>query len=214
MIRGLYLLPILLSVAFYCRAGAFEEGGAAYMAGNYKLAAKKFMEVADKNDHRAMYALGSMYAAGRGVPRDYRKAFELFSRAARYGRVDARYKLGIMYQEGLGVARSDRRAARSFHDAAIKGYGPAQFQLGMCYANGRGVKQDLILAGTWLTVADASLEKRPLVPAQTPDTDSGGPKAMQMLDSGVVKQQLHKILARLSPEQQKSVAQRAREYMH
>ena len=51
-----------------CYAGAFEEGGAAYRAGDYELAAKKFMEVADKNDHRAMYALGSMYAAGKGVP--------------------------------------------------------------------------------------------------------------------------------------------------
>ena len=215
-----FLLPLLLCAACYCHAGAFEEGGAAYRAGDYELAAKKFMEVADKNDHRAMYALGSMYAVGKGVPLDYRKAFELFTRAARYGRADARYKLGILYQEGLGVARNDRRAARSFHDAAVRGYGPAQFRLGLCYAQGRGVTRDLVQAGAWLTAADVRLREQPLISADPPrqaqaesktdaDADAMGP-----VDAGIVKQELQKVLAQLSAEQRQSAAQLAREYLH
>ena len=203
-----------LCTVLYCHADAFQEGGAAYKAGNYELAAKKFMEVADKDDHRAMYALGSMYAVGLGVPLDYRKAFELFSRATRYGRVDARYKLGILYQEGLGVARNDKRAARLFHDAAIKRYGPAQFRLGMCYANGRGVTQDLVKAGAWLAVADNSLQQRPLVPVENTEAGAAGSEAMRAVDSGLVKQELEKVLDQLSAEQRQAAAQLARDYMN
>jgi len=214
MLNKYILLPVVyVCTVLCCHADAFQEGGEAYKAGNYELAAKKFMEVADKDDHRAMYALGSMYAVGRGVPLDYRKAFELFTRAARYGRVDARYKLGILYQEGLGVTRNDKRAARLFHDAAIKKYGPAQFRLGMCYTNGRGVTQDLIKAGAWLAVADNSLQQRPLVPAENPETEAAGPEAMRTVNSGLVKQELTKVLDQLSPEQRQTAAQLAREYM-
>ena len=213
-IKYLLSLCLWICVVSTCYSGAFEEGGEAYKAGNYELAAKKFMEVADKNDHRAMYALGSMYAAGKGVPQDFHKAYELFSRAARYGRVDARYKLGILYQEGLGVARNDKRAARMFHDAAVKGYGPAQFRLGMCYVKGTGVTQDLVRAGAWLAVAEDNLRKNPLVAAdaQTTTGENKEPEAMKLVDSGVVKRELDKVLAQLSPEQQQAAAQLAREY--
>lgn len=210
-LRYFLYLFLWLCVVSDCYCGAFEEGGEAYKSGDYELAAKKFMEVAGKNDHRAMYALGSMYAVGRGVPLDYRKAFDYFTRASRYGRVDARYKLGILYQEGLGVARNDKRAARLFHDAAIKGYGPAQFRLGMCYQSGRGVTQDLVRAGAWLTAADDSLQRRPLVPAE--NTETLAAETMRIVDPGLVKQELKKILAQLSPEQRQAAAQLAREYM-
>ena len=209
-----FIIPILfLSVVRMACAGAFEEGGAAYKAGDYELAAEKFMEVADKNDHRAMYALGSMYAAGRGVPRDFRKAFELFSRAARYGRLDARYKLGIMYQEGLGTKKNDKRAARLFHTAATKGYGPAQFRLGMCYANGFGVKQDLVKAAAWLAVADDSMQKKPLIAADAQSSTTEEPESMQVVSPGIVKQELEKVVMQLSQEQREAASKLAGEYM-
>jgi TPR repeat protein len=214
MFHKYHLFPVLyVCCALYCHAGTFEEGGEAYKAGDYELAAKKFMEIADQNDHRAMYALGSMYAAGKGVPRNYQKAFELFTRAVRYGRVDARYKLGILYQEGLGIKRNDKRAARLFHDAAIKGYGPAQFRLGMCYANGSGVAQDLVKAGAWLAVAEASLQRTPLVAADARDATESEPDVIPAVDSGIVRQERQKILVQLSPEQQQAAATLAREYM-
>ena len=207
------VIILFLSVMSVCRAGVFEEGGAAYKAGDYELAAKKFMEVADKNDHRAMYALGSMYAAGKGVPRDYKKAFELFTRAARYGRLDARYKLGIMYQEGLGTKRNDKRAARLFHSAATKGYGPAQFRLGVCYVNGLGVAQDPVKAAAWLAVADDTLTKEPLIAADGQSSTTEEPEAMQVVSPGIVKQELEKALSELTPEQRDAASKLARQYM-
>lgn len=213
MAHKYHLLTVLyVCTTFYCHAGTFEEGGEAYKAGDYELAAKKFLEIADQDDHRAMYALGSMYAAGKGVPRDYAKAFELFTRAARYGRIDARYKLGILYQEGLGIKRNDKRAARLFHDAASKGYGPAQFRLGKCYADGRGVTQDLVRAGAWLSLADANLQRNPLVAADAQSTTAEAAGSMQIVDYEVVKRELEKVLAELSPEQQQAAAKLAGEY--
>lgn len=204
---------LFLSAAGMSYADPFDEGGTAYKAGDYELAAKKFMEVADKNDHRAMFALGSMYAAGKGVPRDYRKAFELFSRAARYGRLDARYKLGILYQEGLGTGKNSKRAARFFHAAAKGGYGPAQFRLGICYANGIGVKQDPVRAAAWLAVADDTLRKKPLIAADAHGSANEEPDAMQVVSPGIVKQELKNVLDVLSPEQREAAAKLAQEYM-
>lgn len=204
---------LLLGAARMSYADAFEEGGAAYKAGDYELAAEKFKEVAGKNDHRAMYALGSMYAAGKGVPRDFRKAFELFSRAASYGRLDARYKLGILYQEGLGTKKNDKRAARLFHAAAIKGYGPAQFRLGMCYAKGFGVQQNPVKAAAWLAVADNSLKMRPLIAADAKSPTADEPETIQVVNSGIIKQELEKVLAELSPEQREAASKLASEYI-
>lgn len=214
MLKNYFIISfVFLSLISECHAGAFEEGGAAYKAGDYELAAKKFMEVADKNDHRAMYALGSMYAAGRGVQRDFTKAFELFRRAARYGRLDARYKLGIMYQEGLGIKKDNKRAARIFYSTANKGYGPAQFRLGMCYANGIGVQQDPVKAAAWLALADDTLQKRPLIVAADQILTGDEPESMQVVSPGIVKQELEKVVAELSPEQREAASKLVKEYM-
>ena len=59
-------------------ADTFKGGGDAYQKGDYATAAINFLDVAEKGDHRAMYALGSMYAAGTGVEKDYKEAYKWF----------------------------------------------------------------------------------------------------------------------------------------
>ncbi len=146
---------VFLSIV-YCQtiyADIFKEGGDAYLKGAFEIAAKKFKEAAEKGDHRAMYALGSMYAGGTGIEKDYKKAFKWFSSAAKYGRVDAQYKLGLMYEEGAGVTQNYKQAARLYSKVAKKGYAHAQFKFGMLYAKGNGVKQNDVKAYAWLVVA-------------------------------------------------------------
>ncbi len=208
------LIPILCAcVVCDSYSGAFEEGGKAYKSGNYELAAQKFMEVADKNDHRAMYALGSMYASGKGVDQDYKKAFGLFRQAARYGRPDAHYKMGIMYEEGLGVGQNYKRALRMYQFGAKKGYGPAQYRLGMCYLKGLGVEHDPVKASAWLTVADANLQRKPVVAADSGADDDNELGAMNIADTGLINTELTKIMEGMSQEQQESARKLAREYM-
>lgn len=147
------LLPVLLLFcSFYSRAD-FKEGGAAYIRGDYETAAREFIPLAERGDHRAMYALGSMYSAGQGVEKDLKKAFELFSEAAKNGRADAMCKLGLMYEQGLGVKKDLKKAARLYQKSAKQGYPLGQYRLGLTYMNGMGVKQNPISAYAWLTVA-------------------------------------------------------------
>ena len=46
-----------------------------------------------------------MYENGRGVPKDYIKAAEVYKKAAEQGALYAQHNLGIAYREGRGVQR-------------------------------------------------------------------------------------------------------------
>ena len=131
----------------------FEEGGAAYMRGDYETAAAEFIPLAERGDHRAMYALGSMYSSGQGVEKNLKKAFELFNEAAKNGRADAMYKLGIMYEEGIEVEKNYKKALRLYQKSSKKGYPLSQYRFGLMYEKGLGLKPDPINAYAWMTVA-------------------------------------------------------------
>ncbi len=131
----------------------FKAGGDAYKRGDYETAAKEFIPLAENGDHRAMYALGSMYAAGHGVPRDLKEALKWFRKAAAYGRPDAQYKIGLMYDRGLGLRQDYRKALSWYGKSAKNGFGLAQYKIGLMYIAGHGVKQNFIKAFAWLKTA-------------------------------------------------------------
>ena len=151
------IFVIILLVTSVCNATAdFKSGGAAYMSGDYETAAREFLPLAEKGDHRAMYAIGSMYAGGQGVPLDLKEAFKWFQKAASYGRPDAMFKIGLMYDGGHGVENDSKKALHWFGKSATSGYNLAQFKLGEMYAEGRGIKQNLAKAYAWANVAASS----------------------------------------------------------
>jgi len=217
MTRTLLVLAAwMLLAAGAGAADVFREGGDAYKKGDYETAAAKFLEVAEKGDHRAMYALGSMYAAGRGVEKDYRQAYKWFSSAARYNRPDAEYKLGLMYDEGIGIRQNAKLAARWYNRAARQSYPDAQFRLGLLYAQGRGVRLDDTRAYAWLTVAKQNYLQRAGI--EKPQADAAEIQAEQrQLDAfadihlGVIETSLQEIGARLGPEQFAEAESLARE---
>lgn len=131
----------------------FQSAGDAYKRGDYETAAKEFLPLAENGDHRAMYALGSMYSVGRGVKQDFQEAFKWFQRAAKYGRPDAEYKLGIMYAQGFGVEQNYRRALSWWGKSAKKGYALAQNKIGQMYLEGKGVPQSNVKAYAWSAMA-------------------------------------------------------------
>lgn len=146
------LLSLLLAYPMFSYAD-FKDGGDAYINGDYETAANEFMPLAERGDHRAMYALGAMYAAGQGVEKDLKKAYELFDEAAKNGRADAMHKLGLMYEQGLGVKRDTRKAARYYRKSAKLGYPLGQYNFGLIYMKGIGVKQNPVNAYAWLVAA-------------------------------------------------------------
>jgi len=193
-------------------ADTFSEGGLAYKAGEYVTAAKKFLEVAEKGDHRAMYALGSMYAGGTGVDRDYKAAYLWFSRAAKYGRPDAQYKLGLMYNEGLGVPRNYKRAARLYNKSAKKGYARAQFRLGLLYAQGNGVGQSQVKSYAWLLVAKENFSKDSIVQQKAGIDAHGMGNLITDTDSGSITAELEKIRGRMTTEDLEKALRLAQEF--
>jgi len=145
--------PIIFLLISLQAPADFKSGGEAYKQGDYEAAAKEFLPLAKNGDHRAMYALGSMYSAGHGVPQDHTEALKWFQRAAKYGRPDAEYKLGLLYLNGLGTEKDERKAINWFGRSAKKGFVNAQYRVGEMYAAGLGVQQDYIKAYAWLSIA-------------------------------------------------------------
>lgn len=73
-----------------------------------------------------MVAEALAYEHGEGVPKDYRRAAELYCVAARQGNAEAQYSLGWMYANGRGLARDDEAAASLFGLAAALGHEQAR----------------------------------------------------------------------------------------
>jgi TPR repeat protein len=82
--------------------------------------------------------MGVQYLLGRGVQKDYKRAFYYFNQAAEQGDPLAQNELGYMYAVGKGTPRDDEKAFLYYHQAANHGLASAQYNLGLLYLHGRG----------------------------------------------------------------------------
>ena len=64
----------------------------------------------------AMNNLGGIYRKGNGLPQDYTRAIEWYSKAAEKGCANAMYNLGTMYHHGQGMLQKDAAAAAKAAD--------------------------------------------------------------------------------------------------
>ena len=206
------VFALVIQVPAIC-ADTFTEGGDAYKAGDYTVALAKFTEVAERGDHRAMYALGSMYAGGTGVEQDFRQAYKWFSEAASYGRTDAQYKLGLMYELGVGVKQDYRRAARFYRDVGRKGYAHGQFKFGQLYLQGHGVEQDLVKAYAWMSAANANFTRSSGVAVLNEGEPAQSSDLFAVLHQEIIEAELKEITTKLSAADLAQAQELAREYM-
>ena len=58
---------------------------------------------AEQGDVTGQFNMGTIYAGGLGVERDYAVAAEWFARAAEQDDAASRFNLGVLYARGLGV---------------------------------------------------------------------------------------------------------------
>jgi TPR repeat protein len=140
VIAGFALSAIM---AVSAMAAPFEEGSAAYQAGDYGKALHLWLPLAQSGDRTAQFNIAVMYDQGQGVRQNLAEAERWYRRAAEQGDFIAQTNLGVMYSQGRGVEADHAEAARWYALAAAKEHGPAQFSLGTLYANGQGVEQDL-----------------------------------------------------------------------
>ena len=103
----------------------------------------------------AEWALGEMYFAGNGVPRDYAMALMWYRQAADQGHPLAQHEIGALYDGGFGVSKDHAEAFKWFRCSAEQGYGVAQTNLGAMYYTGEGTSRDYIEAYKWFSIAAA-----------------------------------------------------------
>ena len=102
------------------------------------------------NDCDVSLELGEQYYYGKGVEKDYKKAFEIFSRLAELGNEDAECYLGLIYRNGgYGCYRSIPKAYEIFGRLAELGHAKAQYNLGDLYSSFYEGKGSYIEAIKW-----------------------------------------------------------------
>ncbi|VDI06787.1 SEL1 protein [Mytilus galloprovincialis] len=116
----------------------YTEGSAAVEQNN-QTAMMYFKNAADKGNAVGQTGLGMMYMYGKGVAKDFNKAYKYFQLAADQGWVDGQLQLGIMYFSGKGVRRDYKMAVKYFNLAAQGGHVLAYFNLAQMHATGTGV---------------------------------------------------------------------------
>ena len=112
-------------------------------------------ERAAAGDPNACMHLAKRLMRGRGEPRNYEKAVQLFDVAARAGDADAMYQLGKCYLKGIGCPRDPSGGVSCFEQAAKLGHSGATLRLGECFEKGNGAPKSPELAAWWYRKAAA-----------------------------------------------------------
>ena len=85
--------------------------GSIYNEKNKEKEALDWLQLAVAQDQvNAQYVLGTLYAQGKGIEKDEKKAVFLYTAAAEKGLRQAQYCLSCMYAHGHGTARDEREA--------------------------------------------------------------------------------------------------------
>ena len=147
--KKIVLAVMLLAGCTITSYAGFDEGAAAYNAGNYTQALKEFMTLAEQGNATSQYNLGVMYEYGEGVLQNYSQAVSWYRKASEQGLSSAQFNLALMYLNGNGVPQDYTQAVSWFMKAAEQGDAGANYNLAVMYYNGNGVPQDYTQAASW-----------------------------------------------------------------
>jgi hypothetical protein len=149
---GLWLVDTqrtLVAPSTKLAADPIEKADTAYRKGDYASALRLIRPLADKGNAISQAFLGTMYSAGKGVPRNDTEAVRWLHLAADQDNVAAQNNLGMAYENGVGVPRNSAEAARWYRLAADRGFVDAQFNLGQMYFAGPVEMQNRTEAAKW-----------------------------------------------------------------
>jgi len=138
----------------------FQQVFEATTRGDYKIAFKLWLPLAELGYASAQFNLGLMYSKGRGVKQDDFEAVKWYLKAAEQGDADAQANLGSAYGAGRGVRQDYAEAVKWVKKAAENGSADGQFKLGLAYLIGLGIQKDRTFAKEWLGKACDNGEQR------------------------------------------------------
>jgi TPR repeat protein len=140
-------LIIAISFAGLASAGPLEDGLFAYYTGDYPTAMRLLRPFADKGNATAQARVGSMYANGWGVSRDFAAGINWARKAADQNNLSGLIDVGIAAYHGGDYATS-MRLLRPLGDND-KVSGRPQVFIARMYAEGRGVPRNDATAVAW-----------------------------------------------------------------
>lgn len=109
---------------------------------------------AQSGNTAAQFALATIYAEGRHVPRDFAAAAQWYTKAAAQGLAPAQYRLASFYEKGLGLPRDLVQARAWYQKAAEAGNVRAMHNLAVLAADGGDSdKPDYATAAQWFKKA-------------------------------------------------------------
>jgi TPR repeat protein len=92
---------------------------------------------ADKNNPRAMLALGNIWENGINSQNiNYGKALEWYQKAANLDATEGYFRLGLCYEIGMGTTPDFPKAMLNYQKASEKGFPLADFKLAVLYMGG------------------------------------------------------------------------------
>jgi TPR repeat protein len=101
---------------------------------------------------KAIYKRAVNYYLGKGVKKDYVKAFALFKEAADRGYAAAQHMAGVCYEYGKGTVKDLDQAFHYYLLSAKQGNFKAQFKVGSFYWFGKGRKRNFSKAVKWYSL--------------------------------------------------------------
>lgn len=118
-----------------------------------------FQVLADGGDPIAQAHIGLMYRQGTGIEKDFTEAERWLQMGADNGNAMAQHELGWMYARAEITEKRDFKSAVKYWKAAAEGgRSSAQLDLAVMYWRGEGTPKDMVMAYTWLKLADQNKE--------------------------------------------------------
>jgi len=151
---GPFLRSYIPGIRYLGNSGTMRKGIELYQRQQYTEALPYFQRAAEGGNTQAMTNLALIYEEGRGVPKDERKAVELYTKAINDSDnpdSQAMVNLGVMYLNGQGALPKDESKALELFKKAVEADNDnGMAMLGAMYEDGAGgLPKDMATALSW-----------------------------------------------------------------
>jgi len=130
-----------LSLGATAAYAGYKDGLILVRQGKWAKAIREFTEQAETGHAQSQFSLGLIYHLGRGVPKDLKRAYELYKKSMLQDHPPALNNIGMMYLNGDYVDRNYDIAFALFSRAAAD-HAQSKDNMGRCFENGWGVEAD------------------------------------------------------------------------
>jgi len=101
-----------------------------------------------ETDCEKLFRQGEKYSNNN----EFKKAFDLYKKAAEKDHINSMLKIANFYKEGKGVIKNYKQSFKWFKNAAIKGNVSGMYNLGLMYMYGTGIIKNYKKSYEWFLI--------------------------------------------------------------